>query len=332
MNTDKRIWVLSPIKDSVFLIASGVLGLLLGLSSPYIGSAAIWASFFVYFALGLTHFGSTWFFYLDETNRQYFNTKPWAFYYAPLLLVLAPIGLAFTPYAVLAIVITYWFSGWHVMKQSVGITSLYRGRIGLFGPEDREVDTLVIMSASFLALFGRYLKFSDFGYEHLFKEYYGIVVVVAILVLFLYALMRWLKAVMKRFQTHGKQALPLFLFTCVSILLFTPFLYVKDFQVAFMSNLLGHYAQYLVLIWIINQNKYALTGETPKPAMLTYLSKHLYLYVGVLLAYALLVTLVGQISVLLPVVGLTWAHFYVDGFIFKFKDPEMRKRILPYIS
>lgn len=335
MNTEvKRIWVLSPQKDGLFLIASGFLGLLLGLVSPLLGVMALWISFFVYFALGLTHFGSTFFFYMDETNRQYFHTKPWVFYYVPVLLILAPIALVATPFGPLVIIITYWFSGWHVMKQSVGITALYRGKLGIFGAIDREIDTLAIMSASFLALFGRLLRFEDFGYERFFVQYYGDIIFYIILAFFCYALVRWVKLTRERFKAHGNDAWPLFLFTLVSILLFTPFLYVENFQVAFMANLLGHYSQYIVLVWIINHNKYALEGKgpSPKPPVLTYLSKHLYLYAGVLLAYALAVTLVGQISVLLPVVGLTWAHFYVDGFLFKFKDPEVRKLILPYIS
>ncbi len=335
----KSIWIYSPWADSTFFIFAGFLGLIFGFLAPHLGSLSIGLTFLIYFGLGLPHFGSTWFFYMDSSNRHYFDQKPWAFYYLPFVFVLAPIGLAiggkvggFAELAAAAILITYWFSGYHVMKQSVGITSLYRGRLGLFDKTEREIDNRVIMSAAFLALFGRYLFFTDFGYERFFREYHGEWLVWGLLAFFAYSFIRWVAASVGRFRAHGKNAWPLFLFSTVSILLFTPFLYVADFQVAFMSNLLGHYSQYLVLVWLINRNKYVLMGEhAPKAPLLAYLTKHLYLYAGVLLVYAIGVMLVGSISVLLPVVGLTWAHFFIDRFLFRFKDPEMRKLILPYI-
>lgn len=328
----KNIWIKSPIQDAIFFMFSGFLGLIFGFISPYLGGATVIITFLIYFGLGLTHFGSTWFFYLDKSNRHYFDTKPWVFYYFPIILILTPIALAIGKFTTLVIIITYWFSGYHVMKQSMGITSLYRGKLGVFDQKERKIDNLVIMSATGLALFGRYMLYTDFGLERYFREYFGIVIVASLALVFVYAFVRWIAATVRRFKTFGTQALPLFTFTVVSILLFTPFLYVENFNVAFMSNLLGHYSQYLVLVWMINHNKYVLKGgEGPKPPFLAYVSKHLLLYSAVLLMYAFVVTTVGSISVILPVVGLTWAHFYVDGFLFRFKDPEVRKLILPYI-
>ncbi len=327
----QNIWIKSILPDCVFLIGSGFIGLLFGYIAPRLG-IAMTGSFVIYFFLGLTHFGATWFFYVDATNRNYFKARSWIFYYIPLLLILLPVALAVSKLSVLILAITYWFSGYHVTKQSVGVTSLYRSRLGIFDAKDRKIDMSVIMSASFLALFGRNFLYKDFGYEFIVTMPYGKIFIGVLGMVFIYSFIRWMIVMIQRFRNHGLMALPLFLFTIVSIVLFTPFLYVKDFQVAFMSNLLGHYTQYLVLTWSINRNKYGPKNkEQATVPILSYLSRSFPLYFMALIIYAAVVFLAGQISVLLPVVGLTWAHFYVDGYLFKFKDPNMRKMILPYI-
>ncbi len=325
-------WIANLRYDFVFFIGASFVGLVYGLFVNGHVTFATYGNFFIYLVFGLSHFGSTWSFYLDHSNRSYFQSRPWLFFYVPCLLVLVPVVLILSGQALLMMAITYWFSGFHVMKQSTGMTNLYRGRLGLKSPGDRRIDDLVILSASWFCLIGRTHNHHDFGYEFIFQSKPAFLLIGILLLFFTFCFIRWLWATRRRLQTYGTAAIPYILFTIASILLFTPFLFTRRFEDAFMANLFGHYCQYLGLVWLINRRKCVPANRASFQSLfLEKISQNTPLRIFVLIAYGVAVSVCAKIFPLFPAIGLTWAHFFVDRYLFRFRDSRIREAILPYL-
>jgi hypothetical protein len=143
-------------------------------------------------------------------------------------------------------------------------------------------------------------------------------------------LLAWVWTAVGRVRKYGRQALPLTLGSVASIVMFLPFLYVDDMQTALMANLVGHYTQYLGLVWIINRRKY--TDDSLPRYQSTFLkavSQNFGILMLVLVGYA---AVISACSALTPAfVGLIWIHFFVDRYLFKFRDPFVRQSLLPYL-
>ncbi len=202
------------------------------------------------------HFGSRWAFYFDGINLAHFKGRPWVFFCTPVPLIALSIRLTALGYFAFLTVITYWFSGFRVMKQNTGFASLYRGRIGLSDPADRKIDNAAIMSASLFLLFARYLRFSDFGVESIFQTALGHALLGAAGLGVAGVLLAWIRVAVLRWRRLGAESLPLLLFTSASIVMFVPFVLAENLTTAFMANLLGRYVQYLGLVWMVHRRKY----------------------------------------------------------------------------
>ncbi|MBI4064010.1 MAG: hypothetical protein HY401_06880 [Elusimicrobia bacterium] len=327
-------WIVNRRYDSILFILFCFIGLLYGLTTNLFPGVSFLGNSLIYLTLGLGHFGATWLFYLDSDHRAYFHTKRTLFFYIPGMLVGFSILLAYLGKFEWIQIITYWFSGFHVMKQSTGLANLYRFRAGISSRWDRLIDEAAILGVSTYCLFKRCQIRTDFGYEYIFQTPLAGLVIRAAEAALLACLILWAAKSFGRFKSHGAGALPLFLINSASLALFLPFVYVNNFVDAFMASLMGHYAQYLGLTWLIQHQKYRSTLGTrgQSSPILAFLSQNVSAMAMVLLGYGVFVTACSVYSPLFPAIGLTWAHFFVDRYLFRFRDPYIRAAILPYLK
>ena len=102
--------------------------------------------------------------------------------------------------------------------------------------------------------------------------------------------------------------------------------------------LLGHFIQYLAIVWLVHRRKFSGLGAQVSHTWLAKLSTTLPLLLIVLFG-------TGVISLSLrifPAVGvqsaysaallsLVLVHFYLDGLFWAFKRPEVRRSMGPYV-
>jgi len=285
----------------------------------------------IYILLGLTHFGSTWSFYFDRENLAHFAENRWVFYYIPVCILGVAVVLTVAGQRDWIAIITYWFSGFHVMKQSTGFVALYRSRLGLFDPVDRKIDNAAVLGTSTYCLFARYANRTDFGYEAILQTPTGDVLLAVARAVLAVVLAIWAWRAVGRIRKHGTASIPITLASTASVVMFVPFLYVHDMRSALMTNLIGHYAQYLGLVWIINRRKYtADTLPRYRSGFLSAVSQNSAYLLLVLVGYALVIAVGTAVT---PVfIGLIWIHFFVDRYLFRFRDPFVRQSLLPYLK
>lgn len=324
-------WIVNPGFDLSLFVLPIFVSLAYGVAANNYGSVATVGNGLIYVLLGLTHFGSTWSFYFDRVNLRHFAENKWVFYYIPVCIFGTAIVLTLIGRTEWLAIITYWFSGFHVMKQSSGFVALYRSRLGIFGAFDRKLDNWTVTAASTYCLFARFEHRTDFGYEAILQTPVAAAAFVVFRIVLVLLLAVWLFRAVKRISQHGRAALPITLGSVASIVMFTPFLYMDDMQSAFMTNLTGHYTQYLGLVWMINRRKY--TSDALSRHGSTFLSaisqNFLYLML-VLVGYAVVISACSAVT---PVfIGLMWIHFFVDRYLFRFRDPFVRESLLPYLK
>ena len=324
-------WIVNPAFDLGLFIVPIFLALGYGVLANRIDAVATLGNGAIYVLLGLTHFGSTWSFYFDRVNLRHFAANRWTFFYIPACIFGIAIVLTVLGQTQAIAIVTYWFSGFHVMKQSTGFAALYRSRLGISGALDRKLDNGVVLGVSTYCLFARYADRVDFGYESFLQTPLADGLLVAARAGLAIALAYWGYRTVRRVADHGRRALPLVLGSVASIVMFLPFLHVDDLRTALMTNLAGHYSQYLGLVWIINRRKY--TGETlprHRSTFLAAISQNVLYLMLVLVGYALVVS-VGS-AVTPAFIGLIWIHFFVDRHLFRFRNPFVREALLPYLK
>ena len=326
-------WIFSGQRDFFFFFAATFLGVAYGFITNTIPTISELGNLVIYSCLGLAHFGSTWAYYLDQEYREYFKSHKVIFYVIPIILILVTMGLIGSGLVDVLMIITYWFSGFHVMKQNTGFASIYRTRIGDRAPASRQIDNTVIMGFSALCLLGRPQIFTDFGYEYIFRTPWMGYALAAAAILMGLVFIYWVSQILSSVKEKGMAAVPRFLFVITSIVMFLPFLFVEDFSSAFMAALAGHYVQYLGFVWTLNRRKYTAAREKRyHSSILKLLSQNGLVLATVLIGYGVIMVTGSKMSSMFPVIGMSWAHFFVDRYLFRFRDPFIREALTPFMK
>lgn len=270
------------------------------------------------FLFAETHFASTWLFFFDKENWSWIKKNFYDFIYLPCyLLIAATLLWIFNPSFL--VIIHYLASGWHVTKQSAGITKLY----GL----NNRFNEFLIYFTSFLFLFigirnpgllSSYLNISSFNYL-----FFGLISIY-FLILYLNFYGRLSKII--------ANLMPVF--TGISIYL--PILFFRDLATATAIGVGMHWCQYISIVWstyLRKKNRCANTISFKTSSRLLFI-----------FSYSLVMTTLAVIGMpnlnndkiqysfiyLIPLLFQLY-HFYIDGFIWKFSDPHIRESVLKYI-
>jgi hypothetical protein len=331
----KRGWIQSPLFDLSLFTLSPLAGLLLILSA--LGSSeGMHIMVAAMYLVAIPHYVSSFSFYLGDENLAYYRTRRIAFFIGPVLIFIAVMSLRLmkTDAAVQSAV--YVWNVFHVSMQSSGILSLYRRLNGGLLSESRFARASILGVNGSLA----FLHIDRFPaiYQNLLRVHFPVWTISAafftVAVVGLAFYLRCLRRRAKRIRA------PELIFLISSLLLFHPYLWVRNLSLATFGVLIGHFLQYLGIVWLLNRRKYSTVEGSGRQRLLSAISTKTPLLLLTLVSIGLVFYLAQKSSGWLGVpvtyttllYSLVLVHFYLDGLIWAFKNPFVRKSIGPYLT
>ena len=271
------------------------------------------------FLFAETHFASTWIFFFDKNNWKWIKDNYYEIILIPLFGVLI-FSVVWNINFQSILLFHYLASGWHVTKQSVGILKLSNYAAKL------KISLIYIFSGIFLAigltkpgLLSSLIQPLQFN----------------ILFFLILALYLFFNLYNSKLKENIDNFMPLF----TGILIYIPILFIEDLASALAIGVGMHWIQYLALIWTIKCRKESINFKEPLFSL-----KKIFPIILFIFGYSFTMTsftlnglssidsVNNQISILyfIPILFQLF-HFYIDGFIWKFSDPHIKKNVLRYI-
>ncbi|MEP6571802.1 MAG: hypothetical protein ABJD11_03870 [Gemmatimonadota bacterium] len=331
-------WIGSRAFDLTFFTLSPLAGLgIVALALAVGGVRGLYVQLAAFYLVAVPHYMSTYTFFLPDDTLAYYRTRRAAFFGGPiaiaaLVLVLMVAGLP----AIVQSAVFLW-NIWHVSMQSGGILSLYR-RLNSGSPTEAapaKYGLLGVNGAMALWNIDRYPPLA--GLLTQLHPAAPRIVSLTALVVGAALLARYLLVLARR---QAPMRPPERLFFATSLLLFHPYLWVRDYNLATLGMLMGHFIQYLAIVWLLHRRRYAhVTGGSTHQRILARVSERAPLMAMVFVASGLvflgsnhLASRVGLPSAYtITWFSLTFIHFYLDGLIWAFRDPFVRKAIGTYL-
>lgn len=347
--------------DLFFFFLSALIGLAVyGITQSTLSAKSIILAALIptAFGLGPFHQGPTWFMYFDSRNRAYYGStqkQRWIYFFGPPLIVLASV-VSYIYYKPLVLGVWFVWSLQHLVQQNVGILLLYHNHRGNEAIVERkqEVLTLQVPAVLFTLLFVRRVLMMNQsniwfdGFLLLLAAYTAFLVIGYVIKL-------------RKLVLEGKCLnLPALGFWALSVLALWPMASLgKDFGEAAIAPLTWHWFQYVGLNWKLMRNKYSSkesegsardAADTNADAEPKSQSANLpgSSPVGLFFAvcFGLVVINIGlsvwsrvpDVSTLAKdatvglLLGLVNAHYFVDAFVWRFREPFQRTTILPYLK
>jgi hypothetical protein len=333
--TNVRGWIQSPLFDlSLFTLSplAGLLVILPALVSPK--GLHVWIA--ATYLIAIPHYVSSFSFYLGDANLAYYRTRRLAFFVGPVLIFISVMALRLTKIDAAVQSALYVWNVFHVSMQSAGILSLYRRLNGGLVSESRFARASILGVNGSLAFF--HIDRFPAIYQNLLRMHFPVGAIlpaflsVAVVGLFFY--LNSLRRRAKRIRA------PELTFLLSSLLLFHPYLWVRELNLATYGMLMGHFLQYLGIVWLLNRRKYSAVEGSGHQRLLSSISTRTPLLLLALVSVGLVFYVAKQSSSWLGIPisyvilwnSLSLIHFYLDGLIWAFKDPFVRKSIGPYLT
>jgi hypothetical protein len=332
---NKRGWIESPLFDlSLFTLSplAGLLVILPVLVSPRGLRVFIAATYLI----AIPHYVSSFSFYLGDENLAYYRTRRLAFFVGPVLIFMAVMALRLTKIDAAVQSALYVWNVFHVSMQSAGILSLYRRLNGGLLSESRFARASILGVNGTLAFF-HIDRFPPI-YQNLLRVHFPVwAVSAAFLTVAVVGLVCYWDSLRRRAK---RMRAPELTFLVSSLLLFHPYLWVRDLNLATFGMLIGHFLQYLGIVWLLNRRKYSTVEGSGHQRLLSSISTKTPLLLLALVSVGLVFYFAEKSSAWLGVPisyvivwnSLALVHFYLDGLIWAFKDPFVRKSIGPYLT
>jgi len=332
---NKRGWIQSPLFDlSLFTLSplAGLFVILPALVSPRGLQVFIAATYLI----AIPHYVSSFSFYLGDENLAYYRTRRLAFFVGPVLIFIAVMALRLTKIDAAVQSTLYVWNVFHVSMQSAGILSIYRRLNGGLLSESRFARASILGVNGSLAFF-HIDRFPPI-YQNLLRVHFPVWVIRdAFMSVAVVGLLFYLNSLRRRAK---RIRVPELTFLVSSLLLFHPYLWVRDSNLATFGMLMGHFLQYLGIVWLLNRRKYSTVEGSGHQRLLSSISTKTPLLLLALVSVGSLFYLAQKSSAWLGVPisyvivwnSLALVHFYLDGLIWAFKDPFVRKSIGPYLA
>jgi hypothetical protein len=322
-------WIKSRAFDLTFFILSPLAALALLLAPP--GNGATLLALAAATLIGGPHYLATYSFYFWDDTAQYHRQRWVAYFVVPILIVLAVGVIAWFRIPVVIIVVIYFWNAYHVARQSCGIQSIYRHRAGAFDPGLKTITNTAIISAS-LAMAMAHLDWYPALHAFLSKlsRYLPDLLSYGALVVAVVSLARLGISMLQRHRQGPAFSRAELAFLATSLLLFHPYLWVRDANLATLGMLLGHFIQYLGIVWLLNGRKLADGTGSLGQRIVSRLWRDPWVLVPALIAAGALF-MVLQINLMAATIALVLLHFYLDGLFWAFKQPEVRRAMAPYL-
>lgn len=331
-------WIESPLYDCVLFAAAPLTGLVfMLLIQSGRGFRLVSLGFFL---IGMMHYLTTFSFFLGDANLAHYKSRALAYFGGPAAILAVTAALRFGIGLNILLSVIFVWNAWHVSLQSCGILSLYRHKAG--GPRDEKpFANAAVISVGFALLFWSLPRFDPLNSlalragrwvpQALFVASASVAVV---------AVIAYAARLVRRMRAGNRISVSEGLALGAALLLFHPYAWVSNSENATGGTLVGHFVQYLALVWLLNRRKYANADGSPRQNVLKALVRRPVLVAATLLSMSAAVFLFGmgmhalgsdQIYFWLWN-SLALIHFYLDGLIWSFKNPFVRSSMGPYLS
>ena len=328
-------WIQSPLFDLSLFTLSPLAGLLI-IVPGLMSHRGLIVSVVAIYLIAIPHYVSSFSFYLGDANLAYYRTRRVAFFVGPLLILIAVMALRLAKFDAAVQSSLYVWNIYHVSMQSAGILAIYRRLNGGLVSESRFARAAILSVNGSLAFF--HIERFPPIYQNLLRIHFPVWVIRPV---FLSAAA---VALVLYFNSLRKRAKPMrtpeLTFLGSSLLLFNPYLWVPELNLATFGMLMGHFLQYLGIVWLLNRRKYSAAEGSGHQRVLSSISTKTPLLLLALLSVGFVFYAANQgaawlgipISYIILWNSLALVHFYLDGLIWAFKDPFVRKSIGPFLT
>jgi hypothetical protein len=327
----RRAWIQSPAYDLSFFVLAPLLTLPV-VAGILMGAGALTL---LGFLLAFAHYLSTFTFLFWDENRAHHRTRWLAFFGGPVAIALAFLLLVWLKSTLMQLALLAW-NTYHVSRQSCGLLSLYRHRVGVKDPRQKALANGAIVLAN-----AWFVTWNIETHREVFPLLAGLgshapaLLFGALGVLSLLAVARLGLGLRARSAAGTAPQLPELAMIGMSLLLFHPYLWIADSEAATFAMLLPHYVQYLALVWLLHRRKFPQPAGSRAQVVLQKLSSNVPLLLGTLtllglafLGSKVVLARIGHIEVFeAAYLLLAFVHFYLDGLIWAFKEPHVRRSI-----
>lgn len=335
--TIHRGWIASPAYDLLLIVAAPLTGLATMLASQALPSGTLFIAALAY-CVGLPHYLSSYVFFAGDDQRAYYLSRPVAYIGGPLAIFISVALLrTFGAFSVVLSVIYLW-NIWHVAMQSSGVASLYRQLGGGTAAESRPAKVAIVATNAAMALFfaDAFPPLATFTHR-LSPQFWRFAAIVcgAVAVVALVFLGMAIARRTRRLSTAEMVSLG------AALTLFHPFLWVRDLERATFGMLIGHFVQYLALVWLIQARKYGERHEGSLAQRATgWISRRPVVMLAVFVAigagafvFSVAASRLGVPEMfIIALNALALSHFYLDGLIWAFRNPFVRTSLGPYVT
>jgi hypothetical protein len=327
----RRRWIHSAPFDLAVFVLSPLSGLLLVGAYLHL-PGGLHALAVANYLVAMPHYLSTFTFYLDDERRSYYWSRRAAFVGGPLLIVAGVLALRAAEWDAPLNAAVFVWNVFHVARQSGGILAIYR-RLG-GGPDAEKA----IAHRAILAVNATMAFWSLEGFPPLFGLLLRIgpeapfILRAACLAVAAVSVGRLARALARRPAAIG---LPEGAFLVVSLALFHPYLWAAPTNLATFAMLMGHFCQYLGIVWLLHRRAYRTVSGTAGQRLLARVSARPALLACALLGAGIAIFLVHRAARSIGMAdaylaffySLVLVHFYLDGVIWAFRHAFVRRSI-----
>jgi hypothetical protein len=332
---NQRGWIQSPKFDLALFTLSPLAGLFVvvpALLSPK--GIHVWIA--ATYLIAIPHYVSSFSFYMGDENLAYYRTRRLTFFFGPLLILLTVIALRLAKVDALVNSALYSWNVFHVSMQSNGILAIYRRLNGGLPAEGRFARVAILATNATLA----FLHIDRFPpiYDPLVRIHFPLWTIRPVfLSVAVIGLVFYLNALRRRERRIGGGELA---FLISTFLMFHPYVWVHELNLATYGMLIGHFLQYLGIVWLLNRRKYPRGHGSEQQRLLSSVSASTPLLLFSLVSTGGVFYLALRTSVWLGIPNtysvlwnsLALIHFYLDGFLWAFRNPFVRKSLGPYVA
>lgn len=321
-------WIESRGFDLAWFILSPLAGLALLLAYPAGGVALTIAAATL---VGGPHYLASYsFFFWEDTAAS--RRERWVVHLvvpAGIVAIVALVAIYKVP-AVIMFVIYFW-NAWHVSRQSCGILSIYRHRGGYADEGHKRVTNAAIIGTGLcMALWNLewYPAMNDLlsAPSPLFPR----LLWAASAVFAAVSLAALAQSLLRRHRAGKSPTAPEWAFLATSLVLFHPYLWIRDADLATLGMLMGHFIQYLGIVWLVNRRKFG-SGALSTPRWVAGVWREPRLLLAVFALSGAMFMLL-QLNLTALTVALVLLHFYFDGVFWAFKRADVRKSLGPWLT
>jgi hypothetical protein len=322
-------WIESRAFDLACFILSPLAGLAVLLAYPVGGPQLAVAAAAL---IGGPHYLASYTFYFWDDAAEHHRRRWVVHFVVPVAIVVCVAGLVQLGIPAILSFIVYFWNAWHVARQSCGILSIYRIRGGCFNDWHKRIANAAIISVS-LSMATWNLDWYPTLHDWLARVSPVLPQVLRITFAGSAAVSLAALAVSfyRRWREGTAPGLPETAFLATSLTLFHPYLWVRDPNLATLGMLMGHFIQYLAIVWLVNRRRFVHSPASPAARRLASIWRDPRLLFGLFVLGGTLFLLL-QLNLMAVTITLVLLHFYLDGIFWAFRRAEVRRMLGPYLT